>query len=229
MANLGYNPVFTNVPSEAQSNPSAQERLEIIELIQKEIQSSMLIAQEKQKEYYNRHHAQEPEYHVGEKVWLSAENINTDRPSVKLASKQLGPYDIESKVSTHAYRLKLPRTMKIHPVFHISLLSRYRADTIPGRIQEVPPPVIVEDAEEWEVAKVLDSRYHRGNLQYKVEWRRFDEQDETWEPYTNLENSQELVDEYHLRFPDAAGPAPTPPRQLPAPPRPRTTRNSRRS
>lgn len=41
----------------------------------------------------------------------------------KLAFKYFGPYEIESKVGTMAYRLKLPANT-IHPIFHVSLYSR---------------------------------------------------------------------------------------------------------
>jgi hypothetical protein len=45
-----------------------------------------------------------------------------------------------------ALKLDLPRSMKIHLVFHASLLDPHHANTIPGRIQPPPPPVTVEDA-----------------------------------------------------------------------------------
>lgn len=103
MASQGYNPMFTNMPSEAQSIPLAEERLERIKAIQEEIQSAMVIAQEKQKWYYDEHRQNEPEYQVGDKVWLSAENITTNWPSTKLVVKRLGPYKVKAKISSHTY------------------------------------------------------------------------------------------------------------------------------
>ncbi|KAG9017981.1 hypothetical protein FRB90_012756 [Tulasnella sp. 427] len=182
MANKGYNPMFTNMPSSAQTNPNAEERLERIESLQQEIQAAMILAQAKQKEFYDRHHAAEPIFHVGDKVWLSAENINTDRPSKKLSAKRLGPFLINTVVSTHAYELELPHTMRIHPVFHVSLLMPHTTDTIPGRVQEPPEPDQVEDHEEWEVEKILNSKKYHGSIRYLVRWKGFREENDTWEP-----------------------------------------------
>ncbi|KIO17550.1 hypothetical protein M407DRAFT_84869, partial [Tulasnella calospora MUT 4182] len=201
MASRGYNPMFTNMPSAAQSSPEAEERLERIKFLQEEIQSAMTLAQERQKRFYNEHRDQEAELEENDRVWLESKNITTDRPSTKLAAKRLGPYHIKKKISSHAYELDLPSTMKIHPVFHISLLTRYEEDTIPGRIQPTPPPVIVDEEEEWEVEAILNSRYYRKKLQYLIKWKGFDDSHNSWQPEADVEHCQELVEEYHRRFP----------------------------
>lgn len=61
------------------------------------------------------------------------------------------------------YKLKLPKSVPVHPVFHVSLLLRYNTSTIPGRKHAEPPPIEVEpDAKlEYEVEKILDSRLFR--------------------------------------------------------------------
>ena len=63
--------------------------------------------------------------------------------------------------------------MKIHPVFHISLLEPYHKNDISERDKPLPPPVRVitkegEHTEEWEVEEILKSRVRRGKLQYLV-------------------------------------------------------------
>jgi hypothetical protein len=41
--------------------------------------------------------------------------------------------------------------MKIHPVFHVSLLEPYHAFTIPGKTHEPFPPIIIHGEKEYEV------------------------------------------------------------------------------
>jgi hypothetical protein len=53
--------------------------------------------------------------------------------------------------------IKLPNSMKIHHVFHISLLESYHASTILGKICEPPPPIKIDGEQEYEMEDVLDS------------------------------------------------------------------------
>ena len=47
----------------------------------------------------------------------------------KLAPKYCGPFDMLSRVGPVAYQLALPPNLKIHDVFHISILKKYVHDT----------------------------------------------------------------------------------------------------
>ncbi|MBW0558243.1 hypothetical protein O181_097958, partial [Austropuccinia psidii MF-1] len=71
------------------------------------------------------------------------------------------------KIGSHAYHLKLPQKWKsAQPVFHVSLLEPVKQSSIPNHNQLPPPPALVEEQEEWEVAQVLDSKLKRGRLWY---------------------------------------------------------------
>ena len=93
----------------------------------------------------------------------------------------MGPFRIIAAVgeSKSAYRLALPPQLRIHPVFHVSLLEPYKADIIPGRRQAPPPPTILADQEEHTVCKVLDSRIQRGRLMYYVDWEGYGPEERT--------------------------------------------------
>ena len=105
------------------------------------------------------------------------------------------------QINPVTYRLELSATMKVHPVFHISLLEPYRDSIFPGRVQKSPPSIEIEDHEEYEVEKVLDSRRKRGKLEYLVHWHGYDINDQTWEPTENLANAPQKVQEFHQRYP----------------------------
>ena len=78
-------------------------------------------------------------------------NISTTRPSSKLDVRRLGLFNIIGPIGSSAYRLDLPPSMHIHPVFHVSLLEPHVANTFLGRVVEVPLPIQVDGVPEFEV------------------------------------------------------------------------------
>ena len=92
--------------------------------------------------------------------------------------------------------------MKIHPVFHISLLDCYIESDIPGCVQPPPPPIIVDNNEfEYEVEEILDSRLIRNRLYYLVKWIGYLASDNSWEPISHLSNCKDLINNFHSRYP----------------------------
>jgi transposase InsO family protein len=87
-------------------------------------------------------------FSIGDEVWLLLMNISSKRPSKKLDNRKGGPFTIIEKISSHAYRLDLPKTMKVHNVFHINLVSIFKEDEDFHRRQAKPPPIITEEGEE---------------------------------------------------------------------------------
>jgi hypothetical protein len=74
----------------------------------------------------------------------------------KLDDKKMGPFTISERISSHAYRLNLPKTMRIHDVFHTNLLSPFKEDADFHRKQPNPPPVISEEGEEqYQVDRII--------------------------------------------------------------------------
>ena len=97
------------------------------------------------------------------------------------------------------YKLDLPLMMKIHPVFHVSLLRPYSDPAvIPGRpILERPPPEVINGMDEYEVEAILDKRIHRRKPQYLVKWKGYHESESTWEPEENLQNSAAMIADFN--------------------------------
>ena len=63
-----------------------------------------------------------------------------------------------------AYKLHIPPSMKIHPVFHISLLKKYL-----GAVTE-PDTVEIEEVKEFEIDKIVGHTVKHGQMYYLVTW-----------------------------------------------------------
>ena len=57
---------------------------------------------------------------VGQRVWLSTAHLPLRAGTRKLSAQFTGPFIIQEQVTREAWRLQLPATMRIHPVFHSS-------------------------------------------------------------------------------------------------------------
>jgi len=79
---------------------------------------------------------------------MTASDIKTICPSLKLSYRRLEPFEIKCQVGLLAYHLKLPYGMRqLHLVFNMVKLSTVLEDLIPGRKPQAPLPPIVVDRE----------------------------------------------------------------------------------
>jgi hypothetical protein len=88
---------------------------------------------------YNKKRLKGPRLQEGDKVYLLRRNIETTRPSSKLDHKKFGPFRVKRNIRDISYKLELPKTIRIHPVFHISLLEPADPDTPEGPAPELHP------------------------------------------------------------------------------------------
>ena len=128
-----------------------------------EARAALVKAADDMAQFYDAHRCEAPKYNVGDKVWLSSENIRTACPTKKLDYKWLSPYVVEQVISPSAYQLKLPASFgKTHPIFSVTLIHPFKGDSI-TECQErhpLPPPPIVHDGiEEYKVERSLTAGY----------------------------------------------------------------------
>ena len=152
----------------------------------------------------NRHCSDALAYAVGDQVWLSTDNLRLPRASRKLSERWLGPYSITKLVGTNTIKLRLPCSMRIHPVVNISHVKPYR-ECLPGQPVTAPGPSnVTEDREEeYEVECIVDSHYKGTRLEYLVHWKGWSDTDRTWEPISNLGNAADAVWDFHATHPAA--------------------------
>jgi hypothetical protein len=154
--------------------------------IHTEMKDKLLEAQDQEKDNTDKSRKAHPVINIGDKVWLLCHNLRTHRPCDKLDFRSLRPFSVVKQINDVAFRLELPPSMKIHPVFHISLLEPYKESSIPGRSQVPPPPIEIGGQEEFEVSEILDSRIIQRKLEYLIQWQGYDVSERTWEPVANL-------------------------------------------
>ena len=100
------------------------------------------------KRYMNRKRKEMEEWKKGDRVMLSTKDlVFKERPVRKLVERYVRPYKIEEVVSTNAVKLRLPSSMRIHPVVNISQIVRYR-EQVKGQKKKERKPIEVEEVEE---------------------------------------------------------------------------------
>jgi hypothetical protein len=195
-----------NVESKS-TNDTADDLAGSIQTVVADAKICLDAAQQRQKAYADRFR-RDFTFAVGSEVLLSTKHINVKmKGTPKLLPRWVGPFKVTQKVNPVAYKLDLPASLKIHPVFHASLLKAYE----PGRVSPPPPPDVVDGEYEWEVEAVLahkDVQVRRKKnrdrtpvfkRQYLVKWVGEDESHNTWEPEEHCKNSSELITEYWTR------------------------------
>ena len=95
-----------------------------------------------------------------------------EKPAKKLMERYVRLYEIEEIVSKNTVKLKLPATMRIHPVVNVSRIIRYR-EPVRGQRMGEPKPIEVDGVEEWEVEKILNKRKIQRVEKYLVRWKGF--------------------------------------------------------
>ena len=97
----------------------------------KMIGERLKVATDRQKSYADMKR-KDIRYEIGDKVFLKVspwKKMMRFGKNGKLSPRFIGPYEVIEKVGPVAYRLALPLDLeKIHDVFHVSMLRRYRSD-----------------------------------------------------------------------------------------------------
>lgn len=142
----------------------------------------------------------ERQFTVGDQVLLKlqpyAQSSVVNRPCTKLAYKFYGPYAVEQRIGTVAYKLTLPEESRIHPVFHVSQLKPFVPSYAPV-FSELPKPPDLLSATTSPAAILERRMVKKGDqalVQLRIQWDSLPVDATTWEDYDVL----------RARFPDAA-------------------------
>ena len=142
----------------------------------------------------------------GEKVWLEARNLKRNVTNPMFTPKREGPFTITDILSSITYRLRLPWTWSIHPVFHASLLSPHRENTVHSSNFPKPPPDLIAGEEEYEIDRILRHRGTSRNCSFLIRWKGYLAEEDSWIPEANLSHATEALLEYKTLHPSAFPP-----------------------
>ncbi|KAL6179957.1 hypothetical protein ACLB2K_046628 [Fragaria x ananassa] len=171
-----YTPDSTAVQSVDQD---LQSRDELLAVLKRNLQ----VAQARMKQAYDKNHT-ESEFSEGDWVYLKLQPYKQQsvkkRANHKLSPRYYGPYQIEKHIGQVAYKLKLPPTAKVHPVFHVLLLKKKVGEN--AVVAAHFPPDIDPHNPRW---YVLERRVvKQGNLpvtKWLVQWIGAGVEEATWE------------------------------------------------
>ncbi|KAF8761892.1 reverse transcriptase [Rhizoctonia solani] len=163
----------SNIPMDV---PEANELAEAMEAQWREVESAL---RQSKQQMVAGEHGSPTEFEVGE----------------ELTEQRLGPFKVMEKISNRAYRLELPPTMRIHNVFYVGLLSKVRRDN-KRAFKNRPPPVTVDGEEEYEVEGITDAEERNGKWFFRVKWKGYGPEENTWEPRENLKNAGKILKRY---------------------------------
>lgn len=202
----GYIPEF-QVSAKPTGVPAADDRLRLLREAREDAKAALELTAERMKHFYDHGVSVAPVFKPGDKVYVECERHPKGQPSSKLAPRRDGPYPVLEKLGDLNYRLKLSPKDTRHPVFHVDRLRPAKtASLVPDRTLPEPPPVIIDEEEEYEVEAVLDSRIFRRQFQYLIKWKGYSDAENSWEPVANVANAKQLVEQFHKTHPGAPRP-----------------------
>jgi len=180
-ANYGQDPRMEFEGRRRGKYEAAGKFAEKMKRIQKEAKVVLEKAQEEMKKFANRRRRKEEEYRVGDLVLLSTKDLKwqiKERRSEKLTECFVGLYKIKRIVSSNAIKLKLPKSIKIHPVVNVSRVRLYKLQ-IEGQKKILPKLVIIKEEKEFKVEKILNKRIVRGKEKFLVRWKGYMTEEDT--------------------------------------------------
>ena len=137
----------------------------------------------------------------GDKVWLEARNLKRLIINPKFTPKREGPFTITKVLSPIVYQLQLPKTWKIHPVFHASLLSPYRENEVHGKNFPAPPPDLIDGEEEYKIEKIICHCGTPTTRSFLIQWKGYSAEEDSWVPERDLKNAKSALTTYKKLHP----------------------------
>ncbi|KAJ1704458.1 hypothetical protein LUZ63_004237 [Rhynchospora breviuscula] len=175
--------------------PAVDHDLTSRDAIISQLKTNLAKAQEAMKISADKHRTKY-EFHQGQLVLLKLQpfrQVSLRRHSShKLSLRYYGPYKVPDRIGPVAYRLELPSTSRIHPVFHCSLLKPYKEEAT-TTIHPLPESIVEHQPVHFPVA-VFQKRTVLRNTkevnQVLVQWSDLSLEEASWKDEDSLDLSR---------------------------------------
>ena len=154
-----------------------------------ELKEQLNKAQARMKRHADEHR-RDVEFNEGEWVYLKLRPYRQQsvarRRNEKLAPKYYGPFRIIARIGKVAYKLQLPETTSIHPVFHVSLLKKAMGM---NDASSKLPVTLTEDMEiilEPEQVEGIRGGACEAEMEVLIKWKDLPGFESTWEPFVTI-------------------------------------------
>jgi transposase InsO family protein len=200
MALYGYHPPsITSSLKEKSKVQAVEDHIENQQQVLQILKDNLTMAQNRMKQQADQHRS-ERIFEVGDWVFLRLQpykqmSLKQAKKDNKLSPKYYGPYKVLQKIGTMAYKLELPASSRVHPVFHVSCLKKVIGDKIP--VQTILPELDEEGKMILEPEAITDTRIrqlrNRSISEYLIKWRKLPAEDSTWEDESFIQKHPELL------------------------------------
>jgi hypothetical protein len=230
-----YTPLSLRLGTEPQEHIDDTERAEICHYIEDQIEK----AQKRMIQHANLRRV-DHQFKVGDLIKLKTDGLNLKNTPAKFKQPFIGPFPIEKVMGPLTYRLKLPPSLKIHPVFHVSQFHDYHQRPLaspedpdnPATITEEqarntptrPGPVLEEDGDPdnlYEVEAILEQQRlpkRHGDKDedyvYRLKWTGW-EDDPRFYPYEDLIHCPKIIAAWREKVPLISPKKETAPEKIP--------------
>ena len=173
-----WNPRTIQVNKEEVGNPAAEDWLERMTRVHRDISSVLKDINNKRSSLYVDKACS---FHIGDKVLIDRHNLTIKSGNNRsLSNKYISPYTIIDSKGSHAYKLALPAHMRLHPTVYALLLKPYHAHN--NEDMEVD----TEDEPLYTIDKIINSRRFSSGVKYLIRWEGYSEDNDTWEPMEKI-------------------------------------------
>jgi transposase InsO family protein len=192
---FGMSPIAIPLSFEHTKYPTIEEKTKTLQRNREEALAAHELARSRMAE---RRKSTFSPFKLGQKVWLDSRNLKTFYHK-KMKPKREGPFEITEVLGPVTYRLGLPKSWKIHDVFHATLLRLYKENETYGTNFPQPPPVLQDGEELYEIETILNHRKRGRTYQYLVKWDGYPISEASWEPEDVFSADGDTLARYKLR------------------------------